>query len=84
MLAEMAGPLAEERTESRPAKAALDRLGGVFDLLQSNHSTVPPELNRARTEVRDQADSASRPMLPDVVDLRDWLVAALKPAEPAG
>ena len=59
-------------------KEALDQFRGVFDLLQASHSTVQQELDRARADVRDQVNAALRPLLLDVIDLRDRLVAALK------
>lgn len=75
---EMAGLRTEVRTESRIVKEALDQFRGVFDLLQASHSTVQQELDRARADVRDQVNAALRPLLLDVIDLRDRLVAALK------
>jgi molecular chaperone GrpE len=36
------------------------------------------DLDRARAEARDQVHAAQRPLLLDVIDLRDRLVAALK------
>jgi molecular chaperone GrpE len=75
---EMAALRTEVRTESRLVKEALDQFRGVFDLLQSSHSTVRQELDRARAEARDQTDAVLRPLLLDVIDLRDRLGAALK------
>jgi molecular chaperone GrpE len=75
---EMAALRTEVRTESRLVKEALDQFRGVFELLQASHSTVQQELDRARAEARDQANAALRPLLLDVIDLRDRLLAALK------
>jgi molecular chaperone GrpE len=74
---EMAGLRTEVRTESRLVKEALDQFRGAFDTLQSSHATLQRELDRARAETRDQRRGALRPLLLDVIDLRDRLVAAL-------
>ena len=77
VLVEMAALRSEVRTESRLVKEALEQFRGVFDTLQASQATLQRELDRARTETRDQAQSALRPLLLDVIDLRDRLVAAL-------
>jgi molecular chaperone GrpE len=77
VLVEMAALRSEVRTESRLVKEALEQFRGVFDSLQASQATLQRELDRARTETRDQAHSALRPLLLDVIDLRDRLVAAL-------
>jgi molecular chaperone GrpE len=77
VLVEMAALRSEVRTESRLVKEALGQFRGVFDSLQASQATLQRELDRARTETRDQAQSALRPLLLDVIDLRDRLVAAL-------
>jgi len=77
VLVEVAALRSEVRTESRLVKEALEQFRGVFDTLQASQATLQRELDRARTEMRDQAQSALRPLLLDVIDLRDRLVAAL-------
>ena len=77
ILVEVAALRGEVRTESRLVKEALEQFRGVFDTLQASQATLQRELDRARTETRDQAQSALRPLLLDVIDLRDRLVAAL-------
>ena len=77
VLVEMAALRSEVSTESRLVKEALEQFRGVFDSLQASQATLQRELDRARTETRDQAQSALRPLLLDVIDLRDRLVAAL-------
>jgi molecular chaperone GrpE len=77
LLVEVAALRSEVRTESRLVKEALEQFRGVFDTLQASQVTLQRELDRARTETRDQAQSALRPLLLDVIDLRDRLVAAL-------
>jgi len=78
LLVEMAGLRGEVRTESRIVKEALDQFRGVFESLQTSHDTMRQELERARAEARDQAKAVVRPLLLDLVDLRDRLLAALK------
>lgn len=79
---EVAGLRSEVRTESRLVKEALDQFRGVFDMLQANQANLRQELDRARSSAREQADAALRPLLLDVIDLRDRLLAALKLASP--
>jgi len=74
---EVAGLRSEVRTESRLVKEALDQFRGIFDMLQASQANVQQELDRARAAARDQADAALRPLLLDVIDLRDRLSAAL-------
>jgi molecular chaperone GrpE len=74
---ELAALRSEVRTESRLVKDALDQFRGVFDTLQASHATLQRELDRARADTTDQARAALRPLLLDVIDLRDRLGAAL-------
>lgn len=78
LFVEMAGLRSEVRTEARLVKEALDQFRGVFDLLRTSQTTLQQELDRVRAETRAQAHAALRPLLLDVIDLRDRLVAALK------
>jgi molecular chaperone GrpE len=71
VLVEMAALRSEVRTESRLVKEALEQFRGVFDSLQASQATLQRELDRARTETRDQAQSALRLLL-DVIDLRPF------------
>lgn len=74
---ELAALRSEVRTESRLVKEALEQFRGVFETLQTSHATLQRELDRARAATRDQAQAALRPLLLDVIDLRDRLGAAL-------
>jgi len=78
LFVEVAGLRSEVRTESRLVKEALDQFRGAFDTLQTSHATVQKELERARSEARGQGQALLRPLLLDVIDLRDRLAAALK------
>jgi molecular chaperone GrpE len=77
---ELAGLRNEVRTESRMVKDALVQFRAVFEVLQANQATMQKDLDRARAEARGQA--VLRPLLLDVIDLRDRLVAALKLVAP--
>lgn len=77
---ELSGLRNEVRTQSRLVKEALDQFRGVFDTLQSSHTAMVQELNRARMETRDQERALLKPLLLDLIDIRDRLAASLKPA----
>jgi len=83
LFVEVAGLRSEVRTESRLVKEALDQFRGVFDTLQASQANLQQDLDRARAATRDQADAALRPLLLDVIDLRDRLLAALTSAAAA-
>ena len=83
LFVEVAGLRSEVRTESRLVKEALDQFRGVFDTLQASQANLQQDLDRARAAARDQADAALRPLLLDVIDLRDRLLAALVSAAAA-
>ncbi len=84
LFVELAGLRSEVRTESRLVKDALEQFRGVFDTLQASQADLRQELDRARSTARatarEQADAALRPLLLDVIDLRDRLLAALHSA----
>ena len=77
---ELAGLRNEVRTQSRLVKEALDQFRGVFDTLQASHATLEQELKRARAEAHDRERTLLKPLLLDIIDVRDRLSAGLKPA----
>jgi molecular chaperone GrpE len=80
---ELAAVRNEVRTESRLVKEALDQFRTVFDTLQSSHATLEQELKRAQADARERGQALLRPLLLDLLDLRDRLDAALQaPAPP--
>lgn len=83
LFVEMAGLRSEVRTESRIVKEALDQFRGVFDTLRASQATVQQELERTRADARELARATLQPLLLDVIDLRDRLLAALKFGRPA-
>jgi molecular chaperone GrpE len=80
---ELAGVRNEVRTQSRIVKEALDRFRSVFDTLQASHTTLEQELKRARADAHDRERAVLKPLLLDVIDVRDRLAAGLKPAPAA-
>jgi molecular chaperone GrpE len=76
---ELAAMRNEMRTESRLLKEALDEFRGVFGTLQSSHATLEQELKRAHADSRERARASLRPLLVELLDLRDRLAAGLQP-----
>jgi molecular chaperone GrpE len=77
---ELAGLRNETRTQSRLVKEAIDRFRDVFDTLQSSHTMLEQDLKRMRAEANDRERTLVRPLLLDIIDIRDRLAASLKPA----
>ena len=82
LFVELAATRNEVRTESRLVKDALDQFRTVFATLQSSQATLEQELKRAHADARTNERSALRPMLLDLLDLRDRLTAGLQQPEP--
>jgi molecular chaperone GrpE len=76
---ELASLRSEVRTQSRLVKEALDQFRGVFDTLQASHATLEQELKRARAEAHDRERVLLKPLLLDIIEVRDRLSAGLKP-----
>ena len=76
---ELAGLRNEVRTQSRIVKEALDRFRSVFDTLQASHAMLEQELKRARADAHDRERTLLKPLLLDIIDVRDRLAAGLKP-----
>jgi molecular chaperone GrpE len=80
---ELAAVRTEVRTESRLVKEALDHFRSVFGTLQSSHVTLEQELKRAQADVQERGQALLRPLLLDLLELRDRLDATLQlPAAP--
>jgi molecular chaperone GrpE len=77
---ELAGLRNEVRTESRLIKEALDRFRSAFDMVQANQAAMEQELNRARAAMHDHGRALLKPLLLDIISIRDRLLAALKSA----
>jgi molecular chaperone GrpE len=80
---ELAGLRNEVRTQSRIVKEALEQFRSVFDTLQASHAKLEQELKRARADAHDRERALLKPLLLDVIDIRDRLAAGLKPASVA-
>jgi molecular chaperone GrpE len=82
---ELAAIRNEVRTESRLIKEALDQFRGVFDTLRSSQGVLEQALKRAQAEAKESGRTLLRPLLLDLLDLRDRLAAGLRqPAPRAG
>jgi molecular chaperone GrpE len=79
---EIAATRNEARAQSRLVKDALEQFRTVFDTLQSSHAALEQELKDARARSREQIRAALRPLLLDIIDVRDRLVAGLASPEP--
>ena len=75
---ELAALRNEVRTESRLVKEALDQFRGVFGTLQSSHATLEQELKRVQAEAQERGRALLRPLLLELLDLRDRLAAGLQ------
>ena len=68
----------EVRLESRQVKTALDEFRAVFATLQTSQDQLSNELDRARNAVPDQQRAALKPVLLELVELRDRFEAGLR------
>lgn len=80
---EIAATRNEVRAQSRLTKDALDQFRAVFDTLQSSHAVLEQELKDARARAGEQNRAALRPLLLDIIDVRDRLAAGLASGAPA-
>jgi len=72
----------EARAQSRIVKDALDQFRAVFETLQSGNAALDRELKEAHGRAREQTRTALRPLLIDILDVRDRLAAGLAVAAP--
>jgi molecular chaperone GrpE len=79
---EIAATRNEVRTQSRIVKDALDQFRAVFETLQSGNTALDRELKEAHARAREQTRTVLRPLLLDIIDVRDRLVAGLAAAPP--
>jgi molecular chaperone GrpE len=80
---EIAGLRNEVRAQARIVKDALDQFRAVFETLQSSNAALDRELTEARAGAREQARTLLRPLLLDMLDVRDRLAAGLEASSPA-
>ena len=79
---EIAATRNEVRTQSRIVKDALDQFRAVFETLQSGNTALDRELKEAHARAREQTRSVLRPLLLDIIDVRDRLAAGLAAGPP--
>jgi len=70
----------ETRAQARLVKDAIDRFRNVFETLQSSHAMLEQGLKRTRAEADSRERMLLKPLLLDIIDIRDRLAAGLKPA----
>jgi molecular chaperone GrpE len=79
---ELAALRNEVGRESRLMKDAFDQFRDVFQTVQSSQAALEQELQRAREREREQERVLLRPLLLDLLDLRDRLAAGLQNPPP--
>jgi molecular chaperone GrpE len=79
---EIAAARNEARTQSRILKDALGQFRAVFETLQSSNAALDRELKEVHARAREQSRTVLRPLLIDVIDVRDRLAAGLAAAPP--
>lgn len=83
VFAELAALRNEVRGESRLMKDSLDQFRAVFTTMQSAQAALEQELRRNQSEARGRVRDTLRPLLLELLELRDRLVAgAQQPAAP--
>lgn len=74
----------EVRTESRLVKDALEQFRAVFTTLESSQATLEQQLRQRDAEARESQRRLLRPLLLELLDLRDRLAAGVEqPAPPS-
>lgn len=78
LFAELVALKSEVRLESRQVRTALDEFKSVFDTLQTGQRQLGSELDRARAALPEQRRAALKPLLLELLELRDRLEAGLR------
>lgn len=77
LFVELAALRNEVRGESRLVKDALDQFRAVFTTMESGQAALEQELRRNQTEARERERATLRPLLLELLELRDRLAAGL-------
>jgi len=77
LFTELAALKNEVRLESRQVKQALDHSGELIDGLRENNRQFGNELARRRQEEGELRQTAERPLLLEILELRDRIEAAM-------
>lgn len=78
LFAELVALKNEVRLESRQVKTVLDEFRAVFETLQTSQTQLGDELERAHSAVPEQQRAALKPLLLELVELRDRFEAGLR------
>ncbi len=78
LFSELASLKTEVRTESRHFKSALDQLKTSFETMDTGYHTLKTELNRKKAETESMKNDLLRPIILDVLGVRDRIEAGLK------
>ena len=78
LFAELVALKNEVKLESRQVKTALEEFRAVFETLQASQSQLGGELDRARGALPEQRRAALKPLLLELLELRDRLEAGLR------
>ncbi|MBI5140878.1 MAG: nucleotide exchange factor GrpE [Nitrospirae bacterium] len=87
VLTELASLKNEVREETRTFKGALDHANVLLDTVSSSNAVLREELERKRLDIENARIDALKPVLTDIVEIRDGMESALRAAEayqPAG
>ncbi len=80
VFAELAGLKAEVKRESRQVKEVLEQFKSVFATLEADNRALVRELDQLRAAQHTLSRETLRPLLLELLDLRDRLEAALRSA----
>ncbi|MEO5334182.1 MAG: nucleotide exchange factor GrpE [Magnetococcus sp. YQC-5] len=80
LFGELAALKNEVRIESRQLKTALEQFRGLVEPLQTGNAALRSEIDRMHEDRRDVAQEALRPVLLELLDIRDRMAAGLEMA----
>ena len=78
LFAELVALKNEVRLESRQVKTALDEFRAVFETVQVGQTRLGQELDRAHSAIPDHQRAALKPLLLELLELRDRFEAGLR------
>jgi molecular chaperone GrpE len=87
VLTELASLKNEVREEARTFRGSLDHANVLLDTVSSSNTVLREELERKRLDIENARIDALKPVLMDVIEIRDGIESALRAAEayqPAG
>ena len=78
LFSELASLKTEVRTESRHFKSALDQLKTSFETMDTGYHTLKVELDRKKAATENMRNDLLRPIILDVLGIRDKIEVSLK------